>query len=80
MLSDDDFAWNTDEDAHDPQAPHAVTDPEEWMDHWSEELVVLWHGLREHAQSMGAAVLDKCAFPDFAEFCFKFSSGHPPAV
>lgn len=57
-----------------------ITDPEVWADYWSEELVTLYHGLQEHARAMGTAVLDACTFPDFVEFCFKFSSGRKPVV
>lgn len=57
-----------------------VADPEVWMDHWSEELLDLWYHLKEQSASRGYAILDRCEFPDFAQFCFKFSSGHPPSV
>lgn len=60
--------------------PLALDDAETWMDHWSEELVTLWHGLQEHAQMMGAAVLDRCDFPAFAQFCWERSSRRPPVV
>ncbi len=63
--------------ARDP-ARGAVEDPEEWADYWSEELVTLYHGLEDHARAMGTYVLDRCTFPDFVEFCFKFSSGRRP--
>lgn len=81
MLSDDDAAaaWHSDEEG-DASTAHLVTDPEEWMDHWSEELVTMWHSLQEQAGALGAAVLDRCSFPHFAEFCFKHSSGYPPSV
>ena len=80
MLSDDDAWFSGEDDAVGPGGRSRVTNPEVWMDHWSEELVTLWHGLVDHARAMGAAVLDACDFPSFAEFCFKHSSGVPPTV
>jgi hypothetical protein len=78
MLSDDEYYES---DASEPKnEPNIVTDPEVWMDHWSEELVTLWHALKDHSFGMGCAILDACDFPAFAEFCFKHSSGHPPVV
>ena len=84
-LSDEDNAWYDSDNGSDGGAaadagPVAVTDPEVWMDHWSEELVTLWHSLHDHTQAMGCAILDKCNFPKFAEFCFHNSSGYPPVV
>ncbi len=77
MHSDDDArSW----DSEDEEPSLTVDDPEVWMDHWSEELVTLWHVLREQAASMGAAVLDSCAFPAFAQFCWEHSSRRPPLV
>lgn len=58
----------------------AISDPEVWMDHWSEELVILWHGLQEHSQMMGTSILDRCDFPNFAQFCWEHSSRRPPAA
>lgn len=57
-----------------------ISDPEVWMDHWSEELVILWHGLQEHSQMMGTSLLDRCDFPNFAQFCWEHSSRRPPAA
>lgn len=57
-----------------------IMDPEVWMDYWSDELVTLWDGLKEHAGAMGAAVLDTCEFPAFAQFCWYHSSRYPPAA
>ncbi len=57
-----------------------VEDPEVWMDYWSEELVSIWHGLQEQCRAMGAAVLDRCDFPAFAQFCWERSSRRPPVV
>lgn len=81
MLSDDEYVYESDGSDHHAKAePCTVTDPEVWMDHWSEELVTLWHSLQDHSFGMGCAILDKCDFPAFAEFCFKHSSGYPPVV
>lgn len=55
-----------------------VRDPEVWQDHWSEELVTLWHGLKDHCDMMGVPVLDRCDFPAFATFCWQHSSRMPP--
>lgn len=74
----DDEAWWSDEEAD--AGPQPVQDPEVWMDHYSEELLDLWYGLKEAAESRGLAVLDACAFPDFAQFCYQHSSGYPPTV
>ena len=57
-----------------------VTDPEIWADHWSEELVILWHKLVDQCTSNGYAILDKCTFPQFVEFCWQGSSRYPPRV
>jgi hypothetical protein len=56
----------------------AVEDPEVWMDYYSEELVTLWHLLRDQTQAMGVSILDRCTIGDFTQFCFRHSSGHPP--
>lgn len=83
MLSDDEAdVWYESDESNEADAAAAtvVADPEVWMDHWSEELVTLWHALTDHSAAMGCAILDKCDFPTFAEFCFKHSSGHPPVV
>lgn len=76
------MAWTDDEwRSDDEDAGHtAVADPEVWMDHYSEELLDLWYGLKEACEARGLAVLDTCAFPDFAQFCFAHSSGYPPSV
>ena len=80
MHSEDDYA-SCASDAEDCRAGGGVVDdPEVWMDHWSEELVTLWHGLQEHCQMLGAAVLDRCDFPAFAQFCWERSSRRPPVV
>lgn len=83
MHSDEDYhsyGSDADDHLHQRQPGSQVDDPEVWMDHWSEELVTLWHGLQEHAQMLGAAVLDRCDFPAFAQFCWERSSRVPPSV
>ncbi len=57
-----------------------ILDPEVWMDYWSDELLTLWHGLKEHSEAMGAAVLDTCEFASFVQFCWYHSSRYPPAA
>lgn len=72
----------SDNDASSPVRPEAsiIDNPEVWMDYWSEELLDLWYSLKDQCTGRGFAILDTCTFPDFAQFCFQFSSGHPPAV
>lgn len=55
-----------------------ISDPEVWMDYYSEELLDLWYYLKERCDGLGYAILDRGTFPDFAQFCFAASSGHPP--
>ena len=57
-----------------------VTDPEVWADYWSEELVTLWHVVEDQCKANGYAILEKCTFPKFAEFCWENSSKYPPRV
>lgn len=64
---------DTDED-NAPVGPRIVDDPEVWMDYYSEELLDAWYALKRRCETLGA-VLDTCTFPDFAQFCFQFSSG-----
>jgi hypothetical protein len=58
--------------------PPYEDDPEVWMDYFSEELVTAYHILLEYVQSQGLPLLENCQFPDFAEFCYQFSSGRKP--
>ena len=55
-------------------------DPEIWFDYFSEQVVTAYHVLRDWFDSQGVPILDNCTFPDFAEFCFTFSSGKKPSV
>ena len=55
-------------------------DREIWFDFLSEEIVTAYHVLQEYIASQGLPLLDNCQFPDFVEFCYKFSSGRKPAV
>lgn len=57
-----------------------VKDPEEWQDHYSEELVQGWHLLTDWLAAQGLAVLDRATFHDFATFAFHHSSGVRPRV
>ena len=64
---------------------HCTADAEVWMDHYSEELVTMWHMLLDWTRSGGWAILDTCedtgaAFNDFCHFCYVRSSGRPPVV
>lgn len=82
------MAWSDNEHATDGSldsddeagGPRVIQDPEEWMDYYSEELLDLWYDLKERCESRGFAILDTCTFPNFAQFCFQFSSGRPPSV
>ena len=82
MWSDDDgYAGSADTYGEgDGAGPERVQDPEVWMDYYSEDLLDLWYWLKERCESRGFAILDTCKFPDFAQFCFQFSSGYPPPV
>lgn len=54
-------------------------DAEVWFDYMSEEIVTAYHLLQEFIASQGLPLLDNCKFPDFVDFCYKFSSGRKPA-
>ena len=75
-LSDNEDEYVSEPEVEEPRSP--VADPEEWQDYHSEFLVTLWHMLVDEVASMGVCVLDRCTFHDFAEFCFRRSSGHRP--
>jgi hypothetical protein len=70
------------EEEYDDQAEYELYehDPEVWTDYMSEELVTAYHILLEYVHSQGLPLLDTCSFSDFAEFCYKFSSGRKPAA
>lgn len=55
-----------------------VGDAETWMDYHSDELLTLWHQLRDTVASVGVYVLDTCTFNDFCHFCYAKSSGRKP--
>lgn len=55
-------------------------DEEVWFDYLSEEIVTAYHILQEYIASQGLPLLENCQFPDFVDFCYKFSSGRKPAV
>lgn len=71
---------SSDDDSSAPPQAVIINDPEVWMDYYSDELLDLYHSLQDQCTSRGFAVLDACTFPDFAQFCFRFSSGYPPPV
>ncbi len=75
-----DFSDGDASDADLASAPAVIEDPEVWMDYWSEELLDLWHSVQDQCSARGLAILDAAKFPDFAQFCFQFSSGYPPAA
>lgn len=53
-------------------------DPEIWFDYMSEEIATAYHVLQEFISSQGLPLLDNCQFPDFVDFCYRFSSGRKP--
>lgn len=72
MPSDDEWG------ASDDEAPGCVDDPEVWQDYHSEFMVAAWHRLKDHVASMGVYMLDTATFHDFAQFCYRHSSGRKP--
>ncbi len=59
------------------QAPLSRDDFEYY---WSEELVILYHTLKDHAEQYGWPLLDTCDFCDFSKFVYAHSSKAKPAV
>ncbi|AGE56223.1 hypothetical protein PBCVNEJV1_208R [Paramecium bursaria Chlorella virus NE-JV-1] len=53
-------------------------DPEIFFDYQSEEIATAYHILTDWIASQGLPLLENCTFPDFVEFCWKFSSGRKP--
>ena len=80
MYSDRDDDSDCEPDFGPEPDPNIVDDPETWMDYWSEELVTLWHSLQDRCAAGGWAILDRAAFPDFTDFCWRLSSGRKPAA
>ena len=89
MLSDDEpYDLYSDSSDASPRGGHAgagatvLDDPEVWQDYWSEELVTLWHGLRDHAAAMGVEidVLGSADLHAFAHFCWAHCSRRPPVA
>jgi hypothetical protein len=82
---DDDYDRRSDDDEGRRGGGRVIADPEIWMDHYSEELVAMWHMLLDWTRDGGWPILDTCqdtgaAFNDFCHFCFLHSSGRPPVV
>lgn len=55
-----------------------ILDIETWSDYWSEELAATYHVLIDQCTQYGLFFLERCHFPDFVEFVYKFSSKLPP--
>jgi hypothetical protein len=74
------FEEETDQESEedDPCEPGPITDPEEWQDYWSWELVTMYDCIREQAQKQGWSILDECSFHKFATFCYENSSKRKP--
>jgi len=53
-----------------------IGDQDEWTAYWADECWALWTAVQETRHGYG--LLDACTYPDFLEFCHKFSSGLPP--
>lgn len=53
--------------------------PEVWINEWySEELVTLWHLLKDTIDKNGWGILDACDLLAFSEFCYKHSCRDRP--
>ena len=73
----DEYSSQSDSDSLEPLAP---LDVEVWFDYHSEELVTLWHALKDKVAELGVYVLDECTIHEFVKFCYDGSSGRiPPA-
>lgn len=71
VIVDDDYE---DEDEYDIYED----DYEVWGDYLSEDLATAYHVLTDWVKSQGIPLLENCTFPDFVEFCYRFSSGRKP--
>ena len=85
VLTCDDFTSETDDDASPSSGGQQrragiIEDPEVWMDYWSDDLLDLWYSVKRQCDERGCAILNTAQFPDFAQFCFQFSTGHRPAA
>jgi len=47
--------------------------------YWSEELVVLYHTVKDHATQYGWPIFDSLNFCEFCKFAYKHSSKSKPA-
>ena len=77
----DDCVENTNDDDDDNgelAGGEPLSDAEVWADYWSEELVTLWHFVQDKCTANGYAILEKCTFPLFVDFCWEHSSRYPP--
>ncbi len=74
----DEQEWSDGSGGEDHPVARTVKDPEEWQDWTSEFTVAAYHRLQSFFERLGAPVLDKCTYHDFATFCFRHSSGHLP--
>jgi hypothetical protein len=69
---------NVEEEEDIEEYPPYEDDEEVWFDYMSEELATAYHVLQEWIAGQGLPILDACTFPDFVEFCYRFSSGKKP--
>ena len=67
-----------DDGADAPEYEHYENDYETWCDYYSDELVTLYHSLKDHAAAMGLPMLEHMDMQAFCEFAFKYSSGMKP--
>ena len=51
---------------------------EVWCDYFSEELVTLYHSLKDHTDAMGLALFEFMDISAFCHFAYRMSSGRKP--
>ena len=50
---------------------------ETWSEEWTEELLTAYHSLLDQCEANGYGFLQRCTYPDFVEFAYKFSTKSP---
>lgn len=78
MKSEEERQLETNEEEEEVEYEYYTEDVEEFADYMSEELVTAYHILKDWVDSMGLPLLEHCTFPDFVEFCYRYSSGRKP--
>ena len=59
-----------------PFSEFAVTNIEHWCSSLEDDLLDCWHTVQDMTRSRGLPLLERATFPDFVDFCWKFSSRH----